>query len=85
MVVFMNEADMKDRGIAAGDLVDIEAVADDGQKRIVRGFKAQPYNIPKGSIGAYYPEANPLLALAHHDLKSKTPAAKSIPVVVRPH
>jgi anaerobic selenocysteine-containing dehydrogenase len=84
MVVFMNEADMKDRGIAAGDLVDIEAVTDDGQKRIVRGFKARPYNIPKGSIGAYYPETNPLLPLAHHDRKSKTPAAKSIPVLVRP-
>jgi hypothetical protein len=26
---------------------------------------------------------NPLLPLAHHDRKSKTPAAKSIPVVVR--
>jgi formate dehydrogenase major subunit len=84
MVVFMNEADMKDRGISADALVEIEAVSDDGQKRIVRGFKVRPYNIPKGSIGAYYPETNPLLPLAHHDRKSKTPAAKSIPVLVRP-
>jgi hypothetical protein len=36
------------------------------------------------AIGAYYPETNPLLPLAHHDAKSKIPAAKSIPVVVRP-
>ena len=36
-----------------------------------------------GSSSAYYPQANPLLPLAHHDAKSKTPAAKSIPVVVR--
>jgi formate dehydrogenase major subunit len=85
MVVFMNEADMKARGVSADALVDIEAVSDDGQKRVVRGFKARPYNIPKGSIGAYYPETNPLLPLAHHDRKSKTPAAKSIPVLVRPH
>jgi hypothetical protein len=35
-------------------------------------------------IGAYYPETNPLLPLAYHDLKSGTPAAKSIPVLVRP-
>jgi hypothetical protein len=42
-----------------------------------------PYAIPRGSIGAYYPETNALLPLAHHDLKSKTPAAKSIPVLVR--
>jgi molybdopterin-dependent oxidoreductase alpha subunit len=84
MVVFMNEADMKARGISADALVDIEAVSDDGQKRVVRGFKVRPYNIPKGSIGAYYPETNPLLPLAHHDRKSKTPAAKSIPVLVKP-
>jgi formate dehydrogenase major subunit len=84
MVVFMNELDMKERGIASGALVEIESLADDGHKRVVRGFKARPYAIPQGSIGAYYPETNPLLPLAHHDVKSKTPAAKSIPVLVRP-
>jgi formate dehydrogenase major subunit len=83
MVVFMNELDMKQRGIAPGALVEIESVAGDGQRRVVGGFKARPYAIPPGSIGAYYPEANPLLPLAHHDIKSKTPAAKSIPVLVR--
>src|ERR1700719_72581 len=48
------------------------SLADDGQRRVVRGFKARPYAIPRGSIGAYYPETNPLLPLAHHDAKSKT-------------
>ena len=75
---------MLERGIAPETLVEIESLADDKQKRVVRGFKVRPYNIPKGSIGAYYPETNPLLPLAYHDMKSKTPAAKSIPVVVRP-
>jgi molybdopterin-dependent oxidoreductase alpha subunit len=84
MVVFMNEIDMKERGITPGALVEIESLADDRQRRVVRGSKARPYGIPQGSIGAYYPETNPLLPLAHHDLKSKTPAAKSIPVLVRP-
>jgi formate dehydrogenase major subunit len=84
MVVFMNQADMEMRGIAPDDLVEIEALADDGRRRVVGGFKARPYNIPRGSIGAYYPETNPLLPLAHHDVKAKTPAAKSIPVLVRP-
>jgi anaerobic selenocysteine-containing dehydrogenase len=74
---------MKERGIDPDALVEIESLADDGQRRIVRGFKARPYGIPRGSIGAYYPETNALLPLAHHDLKSKTPAAKSIPVLVR--
>jgi anaerobic selenocysteine-containing dehydrogenase len=84
MVVFMNEIDMKARGLTPGALAEIESLADDGQRRVVRGFKVKPYSIPQGSIGAYYPETNPLLPLAHHDAKSKTPAAKSIPVLVRP-
>ncbi len=84
MVVFMNEQDMKERGIAPDSVVDLEGVADDGRTRIVQGFKVKPYHLPRGSIGAYYPETNPLLALDHHDAKSKCPAAKSIPVLVRP-
>jgi len=84
MVVFMNSDDMAARGIAPDTQVEIEALADDERKRLVGGFKARPYNIPRGSIAAYYPETNPLLALSHRDPKSKTPAAKSIPVLVRP-
>jgi molybdopterin-dependent oxidoreductase alpha subunit len=84
MVVFMNRDDMEERGIAPDMLVEIESLADDGQRRRVGGFKARPYSIPRGSAGAYYPETNPLLPLSHRDLKSKTPAAKSIPVLVRP-
>jgi molybdopterin-dependent oxidoreductase alpha subunit len=83
MVVFMNEADMLARGIAEGDLVEIESLADD-KHRVVSGFWAKSHSISVGSIGAYYPETNPLLPLAYHDVKSGTPAAKSIPVLVRP-
>jgi formate dehydrogenase major subunit len=83
MVVFMNEADMRTRGITEGDMVEIESLAEDGKRRVVGGFWAKPHSIPMGSIGAYYPETNPLLPLAYHDLKSGTPAAKSIPVLVR--
>jgi molybdopterin-dependent oxidoreductase alpha subunit len=82
MVVFMNEADMRARGIAEGDPVEIESLADD-KRRIIGGFWAKPHAIAPGSVGAYYPETNPLLPLAFHDVKSGTPAAKSIPVLVR--
>jgi formate dehydrogenase major subunit len=83
MVVFMNEADMRARGIGEGDVVEIESLAEDGKRRVVGGFWAKPHSISAGSIGAYYPETNPLLPLAYHDVKSGTPAAKSIPVLVR--
>jgi len=74
---------MHARGIAEGDVVEIESLAEEGKRRIVSGFWAKPHNIAAGSIGAYYPETNSLLPLAFHDLKSGTPAAKSIPVLVR--
>jgi hypothetical protein len=47
----------------------------------------EPYNIPTGCVGAYYPEANALLPIGHYAEGSKTPAAKSVPVLVErpPH
>ena len=83
MVVFMNEADMQARDIAPGTLVEIESLAEDGRRRVLRGFRAKQHAIAEGCIGAYYPETNPLIPLSHHDEKSGTPAAKSIPVLVR--
>ena len=38
------------------------------------------YDIPKGCIGAYFPEANALIPLAHHDKQAHTPAYKATPV-----
>jgi hypothetical protein len=52
-------------------------------RRAASGFKVKPYNIPRGSIAAYYPKTNNLLPLSYHDKKSKTLSAKSIAVVVR--
>ena len=84
MVVFMNKDDMADRRIEPDALVELESVTEGGDvRRTAGGFKARPYNIPRGSIAAYYPETNGLLPLSYHDKKSKTPSAKSIPVVVR--
>jgi molybdopterin-dependent oxidoreductase alpha subunit len=85
MVVFMNADDMAQRHIAPDSLVDLESVTDGGGvRRTAAGFKVKPYNIPRGSIAAYYPETNGLLPLSYHDKRSKTPSAKSIPVLVRP-
>jgi anaerobic selenocysteine-containing dehydrogenase len=83
MVVFMNEADMRARGIAEGDMVELESLTGDGVRRVVGGFWAKPHSVPPGCVGAYYPETNPLLPLAWHDAQSGTPAAKSIPVLAR--
>ena len=51
-----------------------------GVTRVIEGFRIVPYNIPEGCIGAYFPEANPLVPLAHHDKQAHTPAYKAVPV-----
>lgn len=85
-VVFMNEQDLADRGLRHGDLVDLEAVSDTTGvpgSRVVRGLTAVAFAISRGSVAAYYPEANCLVELAHFDPRSGTPAYKSVPVYVR--
>jgi hypothetical protein len=46
----------------------------------MRNLTAVAYHIAQGSIAAYYPEANVLVALDHYDVKSGTPSYKSTPV-----
>jgi anaerobic selenocysteine-containing dehydrogenase len=86
-VVFVNEHDLSKRGLSHGDLVDI-AVDDPAgpalSERIMRGLTAVAYKIAEGSVAAYYPEANVLIALDHYDAKSGTPSYKSVPVQIRP-
>jgi anaerobic selenocysteine-containing dehydrogenase len=76
-VVFMNEADMAERGITHGGLVDVEAVPlpnDLEGGRVRRKLTVVAFGISRGSAAAYYPEANQLVALGHHDIRSGTPA-----------
>ena len=82
MVVFMNPADAERLGLEKGDVIDLTCAIEDGVARTVRGFQVYPYDIPEGCVGAYYPEANPLVPLDHHDAKAMTPAYKAIPVRV---
>jgi molybdopterin-dependent oxidoreductase alpha subunit len=85
-VVFVNERDLGSRGLKHGDLVDITVVADEkskSSKRAMRNLTAVAYNIAQGSVAAYYPEANVLVALDHYDVKSGTPSYKSTPVLIR--
>jgi molybdopterin-dependent oxidoreductase alpha subunit len=86
-VIFMSPADLAARGLKDGDRVDLESVPDPGEDSspgaVLRGFTAITYDVPKGSIAAYYPEANVLLPLSHHDRRSGTPSYKSIAVKLR--
>lgn len=83
MVAFMNAADVAACGLRDTQTVDLETVSSDGIERVVRGFRVVIYDIPRGTVGAYFPEANPLVPLDHHDLKAHTPAYKAVPVRVK--
>ena len=54
----------------------------DYNKRIrhPEGFIVVAYDIARGSVAAYCPEANGIVPLSYHDAQSGTPSYKSVPV-----
>jgi molybdopterin-dependent oxidoreductase alpha subunit len=74
--VLMNQKDMEDLAIRTGDLVNLKSAQ--GEMKAVKVFA---FDVPRGNVMAYYPEANVLIA-THHDPRSKTPAFKSVPVKI---
>lgn len=77
-VIFANAEDMAERGLKHGDRVDLEA----GPGRRLSGYTLVAHAIARGSLAAYYPEANCLIALEDRDRHSGTPNYKSIPVSI---
>jgi molybdopterin-dependent oxidoreductase alpha subunit len=82
-VLLMNPDEIERAGLKDGQVVSLVSDAEDGVHREVGGLVVTPFALPDGCVGAYYPEMNPLIPLGHHDERSKTPAAKSIPVRIR--
>ena len=80
-VLFMNDRDLKAKGLEHGDLVDIETALPSGGKRLLK-LTAISYDISEGSVAAYYPEANCLIPIDYQDKESGTPSYKSVPVRV---
>lgn len=79
-VVLMSHEDIQTAGLKPGQIVTLISDFGDGMRRELGGLAVTPHNLPTGTIGAYYPEANVLNAIDHHDELSKTPASKAIPV-----
>ena len=79
-VLLMNPEDIGAAGLRDGQVVGLASDAGDGVDRRVGGLTVTPFLLPRGCIGSYYPEMNPLIPLWYHDEESKTPAAKSVPV-----
>jgi len=74
--IFLNGEDMSERGLVEGQGVTV--TSDAGKMRGI----ATRFDLPRGSVLAYYPEANVLVGTAV-DPRSKTPAFKSVSVTVQ--
>ena len=72
-VVLLNEEDMSQRGIRAGESITIH-----GRSHSAPDWEAVPYPIPRGCAAAYFPEANALVDISEVAERSNTPASKSL-------
>ena len=81
-VLFMSSLDMEDRGIAAEDTVEVVSQSL-GRELVSHPLHAVPYDIPRGAVAAYFPEANSVIPADVVDPESGTPAFKSVVVTVR--
>jgi len=81
-VAMMNETDLKEAGLKQGDYIDLLSHFN-GVERMAPHFMIVKYNIPRGSIATYFPEANVLVPIDQFARESFTPASKSVVVTVR--
>lgn len=75
-VVMLNPADLANADLKAGDFVHVHSAYGS-----MRDVECHPFDLPRGSVMAYYPEANVLIG-REQDPRSKTPAFKSVAVAV---
>ena len=78
-VVLMNPQDMEKQDLRVDQKVDL--VTSTGR---MSGVKVKPFDIRRGNLMTYYPEANILIG-NQVDPHSKTPGFKSVPVKVEMH
>jgi molybdopterin-dependent oxidoreductase alpha subunit len=82
--IFMNDDDMRARGIDQFDLIDVTSFSKDGSQRAVYGYRAVRYEIPPGCAAGYMPELNVLCGIADFSTQSEQPVTKHLVVEVNP-
>ena len=76
-VVLMNADDMAEQELSEGDAVDIVS-HHLGKQRRAKNFRIVLYEIPRGCLATYFPEANVLVPIDSVAKTSHTPTSKSI-------
>jgi molybdopterin-dependent oxidoreductase alpha subunit len=80
-VILLNEDDMKELGVTAGEWVDITSHFE-GERRVAPRFKVVPYPIARKSAATYYPEANVLVPVRSVANRSNQPAHKCVRITL---
>ena len=78
-IVFMNALDMSERNLKTRDVVHMKSHFN-GTVRESQNWIVVPYEIPRGNLAAYFPEANELVPLDSTAHISNTPTSKWIEV-----
>ncbi|MBS7780130.1 hypothetical protein [Acidovorax sp. CCYZU-2555] len=81
-LLFMHPHDMVARGLVEGDLAHVTTVSSDEQGRGLAGMRVVPFDLPRGSVGGYFSECNPLLCVPRQAQANPLHAA-NIPVRVK--
>ena len=78
-IVFMNALDMSERNLKTRDIIHMKSHFN-GTIRESNDWIVVPYEIPRGNLAAYFPEANELVPLESTAHISNTPTSKWIEV-----
>jgi anaerobic selenocysteine-containing dehydrogenase len=81
-VILMNRADMNERLLQEGDVVDLYNYHD-GRERVAHKFIVVPYPVPKNCTATYFPETNVLVPLNSVAEKSNTPTSKLVVIKIK--
>jgi molybdopterin-dependent oxidoreductase alpha subunit len=82
-VVLVDVEDMRELGLADGDVVDLVGVwsgPEGPEERRAPGFRVVAYSTPRGCAAAYFPETNVLVPLDSTAHESNTPTSKAVVV-----
>lgn len=80
-IIFMNALEMAERGWKTRQIVNLTSHFN-GETRSSNNWQLVPYEIPRGNIAAYFPEANELVHLDSTAEESNTPTSKWIEVTI---
>ncbi|HSJ04546.1 MAG TPA: FdhF/YdeP family oxidoreductase, partial [Verrucomicrobium sp.] len=82
-IIFLNHEDLRELNVLPLRPVNLTSHWQ-GQTRYARNFLAIPYDMPRGSAAAYFPEANVLVPVDSTAEQSNTPTSKSVIITIEP-